>query len=235
MQRLEQGRGERVGRIEAHRAQGLAQLVGEEARQVVDDLLRQVGPRRQLELQRLVVAGVVHELAEALHREARAGIGGEQLEDDAAAALHQRIGDELRQRLAARDGLEMLVRARSAQTHQVLVGQDRRALQHRARHGDVVDGERDDDAARQRSALSATLSDRPTRPATSTSLQDAQDDLLEQGVLGDVALGDAVIEEIGDAAQKGAALLRGRLARQLQQVLAQHVSTLSNRTVSGAV
>ena len=55
-------------------------------------------------------------------------------------------------------------------------------------------------------------------------LENAQHDLLEQRVLRDVALGHAVIKEVGDAPQEGAALLRGRLARQFQKFLAQHVA-----------
>ena len=105
--------------------------------------------------------------------------------------------------------------------HQILLDQRCRALQDRARNGDVVDCERDDDPARQMRIVGDAL--RQADAAGDIDIfEDAQNDFLEQSVLGDVALGDAVIKQIRDTSQKGAALLGGGLSRQFQQIFAWH-------------
>ena len=157
-------------------------------------------PGRELVLQRLVIAGVVDELAKALHREARPGIGGEQYMTQPAAPFDQRIGHDLGQRLAARDGLEMLVGAapRTATDRFRPTPSSVPGLAAQRRFRRLQASPRSGAAA----ADCLRLAPKAATAADIDIFEDAQNDFLEQSVLGDVAFGDAVEKQIRDASQR---------------------------------
>ena len=99
--------------------------LGQERNEVRDAIFREVAARGETELQDLVAASPVDEVAEAVGREPRAGIVGEPRRNRAAAALDENVGYRLGEAAAQRQGLQVRVAERRGESDEVVLLEDR--------------------------------------------------------------------------------------------------------------
>ena len=167
-------------------------------------------------LQRRVAARAVDQLRDPGFGEARAGVAGDRVHHDPVAAGDEHVGDDLADRSPLGDRQHVVAPLRHRDRDEVVVGEPPAARQDRARHHDLVMGERPHDAARRIRCVGEAACELGPRPRLDRRRKPGDHEVEELDLL--VGERDGVAQEqIGDLAQRlEAALLRAAADRVLE-------------------